>query len=57
MTSKQWLIATIFTLITICAWVAFGILHERAKVEIDPKVQEVIQPINPDFDTSGIESQ
>lgn len=55
MTSRQWLIATILTFITICAWVIFGILHERAKIEIPPKTQEVIEPISPDFNTSLLE--
>lgn len=55
MTRKEWLIATILTFITICAWVVFDILHARAQVEISPKIQEVIEPINPDFNTSGVE--
>lgn len=57
MTSKQWLIATILTFITICAWVGFEILHTRANVEIPSKVQEVIEPIDPNFDTSALESK
>lgn len=56
MTKKQWLIAAILTFITVCAWVVFNILHTRAKVEIPSKIQEVIEPLNPEFDTSGIES-
>lgn len=55
MTKKQWLIAAILTFITVCAWVVFNILHTRAKVEIPSKIQEVIEPLNPEFDTSGIE--
>lgn len=54
MTSRQWLIAAILTFITICAWVGFDILHARAKVEISPKTQEVIKPISPNFNTSGL---
>lgn len=55
MTRKEWLIATILTFITICAWVIFDILHTRAQVEISPKIQEIIEPVNPEFNTSGIE--
>lgn len=55
MTRKEWLIATILTFITICAWVIFDILHERASVEISPKLQEVIEPINPELNTKGLE--
>lgn len=56
MTKKGWLIATILTFITICAWVIFDILHARSKVEIPQKVQEVIEPINPQFNTKVLES-
>lgn len=49
MTKKEWLIATILTFITIVAWVVLDILHARSKVEISPKLQEVIEPLNPEF--------
>lgn len=55
MTKKQWLIAAVLTFLTVCAWVIFDILHARAQVEISPKLQEVIEPLNPDFDTSGLQ--
>ncbi|MBI4038834.1 hypothetical protein HY384_02645 [Candidatus Daviesbacteria bacterium] len=57
MTKKEWLIAAIFTFITICAWVIFDILHARSQVEIPTKLQEVIEPISPDFNTQEVESQ
>lgn len=56
MTRKEWLIAAILTFITICAWVIFDIIHARAQVEILPKIQEIIEPISPEFDTSILES-
>ncbi len=55
MTKKEWLIAAILTFITVSAWVVFDILHARAKVEIPPKVQGVIEPISPEFNLSGLE--
>lgn len=54
MTRKQWLVAAILTFITILAWVVFDILHSRAQVGPDPKWQEVIEPINPEFDVGGL---
>jgi len=51
---KEWLIVAILTFITICAWAIFNILHARAQVEIPQKTQELIEPINPQFDTSGV---
>lgn len=56
MTRKEWLIAAILTFITICAWVIFDIAHTRAQIEIPPKLQEIIEPINPNFDTTVLES-
>lgn len=56
MTKKQWMVAAILTFITVCAWVVFDILHARSSVEISPKLKEVIEPLNPEFDTSGLES-
>lgn len=50
MIKKEWLIAAILTFMTICAWVVFNILHTRAEVEIPAKIQEIIEPINPELD-------
>lgn len=54
MTRKQWLIAAILTFATIVCWVIFDILHARSQVEISPKVQEIIEPISPDFNVSSL---
>ena len=56
MTRKEWLVAAILTFITILAWVVFDIAHTRAKVEIDPKTQQIIEPINPNFNTQILQS-
>lgn len=56
MTKKEWLVAAILTFITVCAWVIFDILHSRSSVEIPAKVKEIIEPINPEFNTSILES-
>lgn len=56
MIRKEWLIAVIITFITICAWVISDIFHTRSQVEIPQKLQEIIKPISPDFNTSSVES-
>lgn len=56
MTRKEWLIAIIFTLITIVAWVVFDIIHARSQVEVPTEVQHLIEPINPNLDTSVLDS-
>lgn len=54
MSRKEWLIAAILTFITVCAWVIFDIIHARAQVEIPQKLQEVIEPIDPNFNTESL---
>lgn len=56
MDKKQWLIVTILLFVTIIAWVVFDILHSYSKVEIPDKVQEVIEPISPNFNTQSLEN-
>lgn len=53
MNKKEFLLIAIITFITVLAWVVFDILHTRSKVEISPKVQEVIEPIDSNFDLKG----
>jgi len=57
MNRKEWLIAAIVTFVTILAWVIFDIIHTRSQVEIPQKIQEVIEPISPDFNTQSLEVQ
>jgi len=54
MTSRQWLIATLLTFLTICAWVLFNILYEQPKPDVPPNTEQLIKPIDPEFNTSGL---
>lgn len=54
MDKKSIFVISIATLFTIIAWVVFDIIHARATVEIAPEIQEVIEPINPNFDSEAI---
>ncbi len=54
MNKKEWLIAAILTFITIFSWVIFDIIHTRSQVEVSAKLQQVIEPINPNFNTEGL---
>jgi len=56
MTRKEWLIAAILTFITILSWVVFDILHTRQQVEIPQNLQQIIEPINPEFNLKGLQS-
>ena len=50
MNRKELLIIAVATFITVVAWVTFDIIHKRAQVEIAPNVQELIKPIDINFD-------
>lgn len=54
MTRKEWLIAAIMTLVTIVAWVTTDIIHTRSEVQIPQKLQEVIEPIDPNFNIESL---
>lgn len=56
MNRKEFLIAAILTFITIIAWVVFDILHARSQVEIPPQLQELLEPVNPEFEIGSFES-
>lgn len=53
-TRKEFLIVIIATFITIVVWITFNILHRVSQVKVSDKVQEVIEPINPNFDLEGL---
>lgn len=57
MNKKEWLIAVILTFITFCAWVVFDIVHTRKQVEIPSNLQNLIEPIDPNFNTSVLPSK
>ncbi len=54
MNGKQLLIIIVATFVTILAWVIFDIIHTRSQVEIPIEQQELIEEINPNFDTQYV---
>ena len=55
MDRKEFLIIVIATFITFVAWVFFDIIHTRSNVEISIQLQEVIEPLDPNFDTEMVQ--
>lgn len=55
MTKKEILAIAIATFLTLVAWVLFDIIHTRSSVEVPSELQEVTQPLNPDFDSEAIQ--
>lgn len=56
MSGRQFLYILIATLITVVIWVGLDILHARSQSDISSQVQEVLEPINPNFDQEVIDS-
>lgn len=54
MTSKQFLIIIIATLITVLIWFAVDIYRSRSQVKVSPEVQQLLEPVNPNFDQNLI---
>lgn len=57
MTKKEVLIVAIITLITIIAWVIFDILHARAQVQLPPNLEQLSEPLDPNFDITGVQNE
>lgn len=55
MTGKQFLIILIFTFITVIIWVTLDIIQSRNALVPTPEVQQLLENINPNFDTSVLE--
>lgn len=50
MTGRQVLLIVIATFITAIIWVVVDILHSRSQVQIPAQTQQLIEPIDPNFD-------
>jgi hypothetical protein len=40
----------VFTLVTVMAWVIFGLLHSQTKTTLPPELSALSQPLNPNLD-------
>lgn len=54
MTNKGFLYIVIATFATIMIWVVVDIIHSQAQIQIAPEVKELLEPIDPNFDTEII---
>jgi hypothetical protein len=55
MDKKEFLIIAIATLITVIAWVGFDIYHKRETVSPPANIEQLSEPIDPNFDLSALE--
>lgn len=50
MSNRQILFLSIFTFLTVLAWIIFDVYHAVTSSTISPIQQELIIPLNPKFD-------
>ncbi|MBI3485969.1 hypothetical protein HY025_03415 [Candidatus Daviesbacteria bacterium] len=55
MHKKEFVILIIMTTIVILVWVVSDIYHTKANVVVSPKLQEVLEPINPNLDQAALD--
>lgn len=55
MSGKQFLYIVIATFITVLIWFGLDIVHSRSKVQVSPEVQQLIEPVNPNFDLKSLD--
>lgn len=54
MSNKQSLFLSIFTFLTVLAWIVFDVYHASTISTVTPIQQELIKPLEPRFDTTTI---
>jgi hypothetical protein len=55
MNKKELVLVLTITFIVIMAWVIFDILHSKSSEPIDPKIQELLTPIESDINKTLIQ--
>lgn len=54
MSGKQFLYIIIATLITVLVWFGVDIYRFQSTVQISPEIQQILEPVNPNFDATLI---
>lgn len=54
MSSKDWLILSILTFLTVATWAIYDIYHTVVTSTITPVQKELIKPLDADFDTETL---
>lgn len=54
MDRKSIFIIAVATLFTIMIWVVADVLHAKSQVEVPVNIQQIIEPLSPDFDNEAL---
>lgn len=52
MSRKEFIVVLIITFIVVIIWIIADIIHTQPSVTKDPKIDKLIEPLNPNFDES-----
>lgn len=55
MTKKQFIFVLIVTFIVVIIWVVADIIHTKPSIPLDPKLQNLLEPVTPTFDKSVLD--
>lgn len=55
MNRKEFVVVLIFTFIVIVIWIIADIIYAEPSITVDPRVQKLLEPVDPTFDTSILE--
>ena len=55
MQRKEVVIIAVITFIVVVAWIATSVLGTKSSAPVNPKINEVIEPIDPTFDQTTID--
>lgn len=56
LTNRDILILSIFTLVTVIAWITFEVYHAATTSNVTPVQKELLTPLNPVFDEEVLRS-
>lgn len=54
MNKKEFIIILTSTFIAIMVWIVSDIYHTKASIPIDPKLQKILDPVDPNFDSETL---
>ncbi|MBI2022619.1 hypothetical protein HYS97_02135 [Candidatus Daviesbacteria bacterium] len=54
MNKKEFVFVVIVTCLVVLIWVIAEIIHAKPSEPIDPKIQKLLDPINPNFDQATL---
>ncbi|MBI2011394.1 hypothetical protein HYS91_01365 [Candidatus Daviesbacteria bacterium] len=55
MNKKELLVLSLVTFLVFIVWISTDIYRTKSNIEISPKLQQALEPLNPNFDKTFLE--